>query len=283
VPADKRETLLTARSFFGVNRVTAGDEPGLGGKVHLLFHGTTVHGGQALGAAQRCTTTYYYAKPTPIGQTFTRLLAPGMPKARIAVVGLGSGTVAAYTRAGDTMRFFEIDPDVVRIARDPQYFTYLSGCAKGKIDIVLGDARLTMAQETAATYDLIQLDAFSGDSVPTHLLTVEAMRGYARLLKPGGLLLVHISNRNLALEPPVAASAHAAGLVALMQEWSPPASAAPMLGAPSQVMLIAKTPQAFAEFTRDLRWRPARDKTVRAWSDDYTNVAGALLDRLLRH
>jgi spermidine synthase len=280
VPADKRETLLTARSFFGVNRVTAGDEPALG-RVHLLFHGTTVHGGQALSAADRCTATYYYAKPTPIGQTFTRVLAT-KPNVRIAVVGLGSGTVAAYTRPGDTMRFFEIDPDVVRIARDPAYFTYLSGCAGGRVDIVLGDARLTMAREPAGAYDLIQLDAFSGDSVPTHLLTVEALRGYMRLLTPDGLLLVHISNRNLALEPPLAASAHAAGLQTLMQEWSPRQGTSSMLGAPSQVMLIARTPQALAPFAHDRRWRPANDKNVRAWTDDYTNVAGALLDHLLR-
>jgi len=281
VPADKRETLLTARSFFGVNRVTTDIEPALGGKVHMLFHGTTVHGGQPLDARFRCTTTYYYAKPAPIGQVFTRLLAE-RPNARIAVVGLGSGNVAAFTRAGDRMRFFEIDPEVARIARDPQYFTYLSDCAKGAIDIVLGDARLTMTHETPGTYDLIQLDAFSGDSVPTHLLTVEAMRGYARLLKPDGLLLVHISNRNLALEPPVAASAHAAGLAALMQEWSPPVGNSPMLGAPSQVMLIARTPQALTAYAHDRRWRPAHDKTVRAWTDDYTNIAGALLDHLLR-
>jgi spermidine synthase len=281
VPADKRESLLTARSFFGVNRVTMGDEPALGGKVHMLFHGTTVHGGQPLDPHLRCTTTYYYAKPTPIGQTFTRVLSAKSP-ARIAVVGLGSGNVAAYTRPGDTMRFFEIDPEVARIARDPQYFTYLSSCAKGTVDIVLGDARLTMTREPAASYDLIQLDAFSGDSVPTHLLTVEALRGYLRLLKPDGLLLVHISNRNLALEPPLAASAHAAGLTALMQEWSPPVGKSPMLGAPSQVMLIARTPQALAAFARDPRWRPAQDKTVRAWTDDYTNVAGALLDHMLR-
>jgi len=264
-----------------VNRVTAGTEPALGGRVHLLFHGTTVHGGQALSASDRCTPTYYYARPTPIGQTFTRVLA-ATPNARIAVVGLGSGTVAAYTRPGDTMRFFEIDPDIARIARNPAYFTYLSGCAKGKVDIVLGDARLTMGREASGTYDLIQLDAFSGDSVPTHLLTVEALRGYARLLKPDGLLLVHISNRNLALEHPVAASAHAAGLATLMQEWAPPVDKSPMLGAPSQVMLVAKTPQALAAFAHDPRWRPARDKTVRPWTDDYTNVAGALLDHLLR-
>jgi len=282
VPADKRDTLLTARSFFGINRVTVGEEPALGGKVHVLFHGTTVHGGQPIAPAFRCTTTYYYAKPTPIGQTFARVLGR-TPHARIAVVGLGSGNVAAYTRTGDTMRFFEIDPEVARIARNPSYFTYLSGCAKGKVDIVLGDARLTMAREPSGSYDLIQLDAFSGDSVPTHLLTTEAMAGYMRLLKPNGILLVHISNRNLALEAPVAASAHAAGLAALMQGWLPPRDASPMAaGAPTQAMLIAKSPLALAMFAHDPRWRPARDRNVRPWTDTYTNVAGALLDQMLQ-
>jgi spermidine synthase len=171
----------------------------------------------------------------------------------------------------------------VRIARNPAYFSYLSDCAKGRIDVVLGDARLTMAREPGGVYDLIQLDAFSGDSVPTHLLTVEALTGYARLLAPGGIVLVHISNRNLALEAPVAASARAAGLVALMQAWLPPRGASPMAGAPSQVMLIARTPGALARFAQDRRWRPARDNGVRAWTDTYTNVAGALIAQALQH
>jgi SAM-dependent methyltransferase len=276
VPADKHANLLTARSFFGVHRVTQGFDPALGGALHLLFHGTTIHGAQPLTAALQCTTTTYYARSTPIGQTFAAVL-PLHPDARIGVVGLGAGTVAAYTRPGDHMRFFEIDPEVERIARDPRYFTYLSDCAKGSVDVVLGDARLTLGREAPASFDLLQLDAFSADTVPTHLLTVEAFRLYLRALKPGGVILLHLSNRNLSLEAPAAAAAKETGAVALMQEFSPPAGASAIAAAPTQAMLVAKSPAALAAFAHDPRWRPARDRGVRAWSDDYTNVIGALI------
>lgn len=276
VPPDRHADLFTARSFFGVHRVTRGFEPALGGEVHLLFHGTTIHGAQSLSPAQRCTATTYYAPPTPIGQAYANVLARH-PGARIGVVGLGAGTVATYTRAADTMRFFEIDPDVARIARDPRYFSYLSGCAKGAVDIVLGDARLTLAGERAGAYDLLQLDAFSADNVPAHLLTVEAFRLYLRALKPDGVILLHLTNRNLSLEAPAAAAAKEVGAVALMQEFEPKAGVAALAAAPTHAMLVAKSPAALAAFAHDKRWRRPRDNGVRAWSDDYTNLLGALI------
>jgi spermidine synthase len=260
--------------------VTQGFEPALGGALHLLFHGTTIHGAEPLAAAQRCVTTTYYARSTPIGQAYLALL-PLHPDARVGVVGLGTGTVAAYTRAGDHMRFFEIDPEVERIARNPRYFRYLSACAKGTVDVVLGDARLTLAREAPGRYDLLQLDAFSADTVPTHLLTVEAFRLYLRAIKPDGVIVLHLTNRNLALEAPAAAAARVVGAVTLMQEFSPPPGTAALAAAPTQVMLVAKSRAALAPFAHDPRWRPARDKGVRAWSDDYTNVIGALIDHAL--
>lgn len=280
VPSDKHESLLTARSFFGVHRVTLGFEPALGGRLHLLFHGTTIHGAQPQAVEQRCVTTTYYAKSTPIGQTYAKVL-PHHPAAHIGVVGLGAGTVAAYTRAGDRMRFFEIDPEVERIARDPRYFTYISQCAKGSVDVVLGDARLTLEREVPASYDLLQLDAFSADNVPTHLLTVEAFRLYLRAIKPDGVILLHLSNRNLALEAPAAAAAKQVGAVALMQDFAPLAGAPTIAATATQAMLVAKSPAALAAFAHDPRWRPARDRGVRAWSDDYTNVVGALIDHAM--
>jgi spermidine synthase len=128
--------------------VTEGFEPALGGELHLLYHGTTVHGAQPLAANERCQATTYYAKSTPIGQVFSGVMAD-RAALRIGVVGLGAGTVAAYTRPGDRMTFFEIDPEVERIARDRRYFAYLSDCAKGRVDVVLGDARLTLARQPA--------------------------------------------------------------------------------------------------------------------------------------
>jgi spermidine synthase len=194
------------------------------------------------------------------------------------VVGLGAGTLASFTREGTRMRYFEIDPEVERIARDPNYFTYLSQCAKGKVDVVLGDARLTLAREPVHSYDLLQVDAFSADNVPTHLLTTEALTIYFHALKPDGILALHLSNRNLALEPPAAAAAKAIGVTALMQEFTPPRGTPAIAAAPSQVMLLSKSPAALAAFAGDPRWRPARDNGVRAWTDGYTNIVGALID-----
>jgi predicted O-methyltransferase YrrM len=280
VPAGNHAALTTARSFFGVHRVARGFDPVLGGNLHLLFHGTTIHGAQPQAAAHRCDATTYYAPQTPIGQIITTVLARH-PRAHIGVVGLGSGTVATYTRAGDRLRFFEIDPEVERIARDPRYFTYLSGCAKGNVDVVLGDARLTLTAEKPASYDLLLLDAFSADTVPTHLLTVNAFHIYMSLLKPDGIVLMHLSNRNLALEAPAAAAAKEIGAPALMQNYAPRTDTRSLAATPTQAMLMAKSEAVIAPFRHDPRWRPARPDGVRAWSDDYTNVFGALIRHAL--
>jgi hypothetical protein len=279
-PPDKLANLHVARSFFGVHRVTLDDVPEVGGPVHLLFHGTTIHGAQPLDPAFRCRPTNYYAPIGAIGQTYAGVLASG-PNKTIGVVGLGGGSVATFTRPGDRLRFFEIDPEVERIARNPAWFSYISECAAGQVDVVLGDARLTMAREAAGSYDLIHLDAFSSDTVPTHLLTVEALRVYLSTLKPEGVLLLHISNRNLALEAPAAATAKALGAATLMQEFAPPPGTPSVVSAPNQVMLVARTPQALARFAADPRWRPARDKGVRPWTDDYTNIVGAIVDQAI--
>jgi len=280
-PPDKLANLHVARSFFGVHRVTLDDVPEVGGPVHLLFHGTTIHGAQPLDPAFRCRPTNYYAPAGAIGQTYAGVLASG-PNKTIGVVGLGGGSVAAFTRPGDRLRFFEIDPEVERIARNPAWFSYIGECAQGEVDVVLGDARLTMTHEAAGSYDLIHLDAFSSDTVPTHLLTVEALRVYLAALKPDGVLLMHISNRNLALEAPAAATAKALGAATLMQEFAPPKGTPSVVAAPNQVMLVARTPQALARFAADPRWRSARDKGVRPWTDDYTNIVGAIVDQAIR-
>ncbi len=280
VPADKRVTLSTARSFFGVHRVTLDTEPAVGGTLHLLFNGTTIHGAQPEVDAFRCQALTYYAAIGPLGQVYGSLMATN-PRANVAVVGLGAGTLATYIGPESRMRYFEIDPEVERIARDPRYFTYLSGCAKGEVDVVLGDARLTVAAEPEHSYDLIQIDAFSADNIPTHLLTTEALAIYFRALKPDGILMLHLSNRNLKLEPPAAAAAKEVGATALMQEFAPPPGTPPIVASPSQVMLMSKSPTALAAFARDPRWRPARDEGARAWTDGYTNILGPLIDHTI--
>jgi SAM-dependent methyltransferase len=277
VPPDKRTNLVRVRSFFGVHRVTLDSVPALGGNVHILFHGTTIHGTQAQSADFRCQPTVYFANSGPLGQGFLKVMSMN-PRANVGVVGLGTGALATYTREGSRLRYFEIDPEVEQLARDPRYFTYLTECAKGHVDVILGDARVTMAREPAHSYDLIQIDAFSADNIPTHLLTTQAMQIYFQLLKPDGILMLHLTNRNLTLEPPAAATVKAIGATALMQEYLPPPGTSAMVTAPSKVMLIAKSPAALAGFAQDPRWRPARDNGVRAWSDDYTNILGALID-----
>jgi spermidine synthase len=268
--------LHTARSFFGVHRVMLGHEPALGGDVHILAHGTTNHGAQALSPGYRCQATNYYAPQGAIGQAYAGMGAT-RPHLRIGVVGLGSGGVATYTRAGDSMRFFEIDPKVEEIARDPRYFTYLSECAKAPVDVVLGDARLTLGHEPPGTYDLLHLDAFTSDAIPIHLLTVEAMAQYLRILKPDGVLMLHISNRHLALEGIVAAEAERLGAHAIIQNYRPPKGTPKLVATPSDVVLISSSDQALARFRADPRWRPARSDGASAWTDDHSNVLAALL------
>lgn len=177
------------------------------------------------------------------------------------------------------MRFFEIDPLVVKAATDPTKFTYIKGCARGNIDWVLGDARLTLAREPANKFDLLLVDAFSSDGVPAHLLTVEAMRGFLARIKPDGLVIMHLSNRNLELMAPVASVAAAAGGVALQQAHRPP-NADWALDPPESAVIVVKSAGALASYQRDPRWSPAQPHGVRTWTDDYTNLFGALIRRL---
>jgi spermidine synthase len=190
---------------------------------------------------------------------------------------MGAGTVAAYTRPGDSLRFFEIDPLVVRLAGDPRYFSYINGCARGRIDHVLGDARLTLSQEPKDQFDILLVDAFSSDSVPAHLLTVEAMRSYLAHVKPDGVVIMHLSNRNLELMQPVSATAQAAGGAALEQAYRPPPNSIDKIDTGEDAVIIARNAAALSPYRADPRWRPADPHGVQAWTDDYTNLIGALI------
>jgi spermidine synthase len=276
--APQPDVLRTERGFFGVLRLTRTNEPGLG-NVRMLAHGTTLHGAQAEDPAKRCEPLVYYAPTTPIGQVF-RSVQARKPAVRIGAIGMGAGTVAAYTRPGDTLRFFEIDPLVIGMASDPAVFTYIKGCAMGRIDWVLGDARLTLAREPVDQFDILLVDAFSSDSIPAHLLTVEAMRGYLARIKPDGVVIMHLSNRNLELMSPVAAIAQAAGGAALQQKYRPPRGAIPMVDAAADAVIVARTSAALAPYRLDRRWTPAQSHGVRVWTDDYTNLFGALVRRV---
>ncbi len=191
----KQGALASARNFYGILRVMERFDDN--GRFRELQHGRTRHGIEYLAPAQRDWPTSYYGPHSGIAMALNAL---GTSKRRIAVVGLGTGTLAAWGRAGDTIRFYEINPDVEPIARS--WFSFLSD-SKAHTEVVLGDARVVLGRELAAgqsqDFDLIALDAFSGDSIPMHLLTAECADIYRRRLAPGGVLALHISNRVLNL------------------------------------------------------------------------------------
>jgi hypothetical protein len=277
--ADKADTLHSWRSFFGVMRESRAHTAALGGPVNFLAHGTTLHGAQALDPRWRCHPLVYYTPLTPIGQV---ILEKEREQAaiRMGVVGLGTGSVAAYVRPTDRLTFFEIDPLVVRIATNPRDFSYTTECAKGPVDYVLGDARLTLARQPPGVFDILLIDAFSSDAVPTHLLTVEAVRGYLGHLTPDGVLILHLSNRNLDLLSPAQAVARELGAAALVQRHAAPPDGGARWESAEDAVILARSPQALTAFARDGRWTPIAPQAGRPWTDDYTNVAGALWRRL---
>jgi hypothetical protein len=255
------------RSYFGIYTVHSTPTE------QQLAHGTTVHGTQLRGSPQReRTPTAYYVPGSGVGQAMQALPVLYGPRARVGVVGLGTGTLACYARPGQDWRFYEIDPAIVRIARDSGQFSFLSNCLPDP-RIVIGDARVNIAKQRTDTLDLLALDAFSSDSVPMHLMTREAFASYARVLSPRGLLLVHISNRFLDLEPVVAAAAKAGGWQAVTLFYTPPANprdAATM----SQWIALSRDPATIRFLqARDAGWKATRGRPgFVPWSDGYSSI-----------
>ena len=264
--------LLRDRSFYGA--YTVRESPPL----HYLQHGTTLHGSQDMSITRRTTPLSYYHREGPLGVLLTTAprLLPGAPPRRVAAVGLGTGTVACHGRAGERWTFYEIDPLMERIARDPRLFTYLRDCPPTS-DVVIGDARLSLAAAPRASYDLIVLDAFSSDAIPTHLLTREALRAYVGALAPGGVLAVHVSNRYLELEPVVAELAHDAGLVAMVGHDESGAVRREVAVTTSTWIALARREPDLGPLLRRPGWaRLERRKGMRLWTDDYTDVLGVV-------
>ncbi|MGA0607154.1 spermidine synthase [Phenylobacterium sp. VNQ135] len=277
--ADRTDVRQSWRSFFGVMRLSQTYVTSLGGEVKMLAHGTTLHGAQALNPAYRCNPLVYYTPRTPIGQVFGAKQGQ-RSDLRIGAVGLGTGSVAAYVRPGDHLTFFEIDPLVRRISTDPANFSYVRECAKGEVDFVIGDARLTLQKQPPGTFDILLIDAFSSDAVPAHLLTVEAVRGYLQQLKPDGVIILHLSNRNLDLLGPAQAVARAAGGRALKQTYRPAKDPQGSWESAEDAVIVARNDAALAPFKADARWESANPFLARPWRDDYTNLAGALYGNL---
>ena len=206
VYATRNPALARVRSFFGVMTVTSTRRSDSDAPVRRLYSGAPMHGGatlhgyQDLSPARSRDATTYYGLETGVGLALRRF--PARTGRRVGIVGLGIGTLATYGRPGDVLRFYELNPDVERLARS--YFLYLEQ-SQAQVDVALGDGRLLLALEPPQQYDMLVIDAFTGDTIPTHLLTREAFAIYLeKQLRPDGLLAVHVSNRYLDLTPPVA-------------------------------------------------------------------------------
>ncbi|RHW16699.1 hypothetical protein D1610_14355 [Sphingomonas gilva] len=259
------------RSYFGV--YTLRDLPSAG--IRSLAHGTTYHGLQLYGTPDReRRPTSYYVAESGIGQAMLALPQLYGPNARVGVVGLGAGTLACYSQPGQDWRFYEIDPTVVDIAANPRLFTFLARCLPNA-KVVMGDARLRLAEGEVGSLDLLALDAFSSDAVPMHLLTTEAFETYGRVLTRDGLLLVHVSNRYLDLDPVVAAAARAGGWSVAMLDYKPSALAeSDSLAASSSWIALSRNPAKLEALAAgDSNWRALRARPgFTPWTDDFSTI-----------
>ena len=256
--------LAQARDFYGVIGV---DEHNIGEAQHRreMRHGRIVHGQQFWSPERRREPTLYYSTATGIGRAIDAL-QQDRASLRIGVVGLGVGTLATYGRPQDTIRYYEINPEVERLAR--QYFTFLDD-SPAQIETVLGDARLMLEREAPQVYDLLVLDAFSGDAIPAHLLTREALAIYQLHLAPGGMLAVHISNRHVDLLPVVRGLAEAGKLAERVIHTDP---AAVEHGATAaKWVLLAADEHWFEQAQIGPNSSSAAGRTIH-WSDDFSNV-----------
>jgi hypothetical protein len=268
-----------SRSYFGVYSINTRSDP----PSRVLIHGTTLHGVQNLGPSSEIEPTTYYARRSGIGHAMASLEVFHGANPRVGVVGLGTGTLSCYALPGQDWRFFEIDPAIVKIARDPSRFTFLTRCAP-QAKIVLGDARLSLSRAAPGSLDLLAIDAFSSDAVPMHLLTREALQVYRRALSPTGVLMVHVSDRYLDLEPVLAAAATRDGWHARIFSYVPtePEEARNMTAsvwiamAPDLDTLLALQIASGADA---YLWRPLKErKDFKGWTDDHASILPLLED-----
>jgi len=266
------------RSFFGVHQVLDTAD----GTHRLLFNGTTIHGAERIRAAvgqalpRRPEPLTYYYVGGPFSDVIGAVRGARHRLDQVALVGLGAGSLACYRHDGERWTYFEIDPEVIRIARDPHYFHFLSACAPNQ-SIVLGDARLTLAH-SSERYDLIVLDAFSSDAIPFHLLTREAFAAYLVRLAPHGVIAVHVSNRHMELASVVAAVGKAEGLEAYERQDDRAGNFTEDYRANAEVVALARDAADFGDLPSRLGWRELRPTPgVAAWTDDYSDVLHAIL------
>ncbi|MFQ5590012.1 MAG: spermidine synthase [Phycisphaerae bacterium] len=270
VSVSRGTDLLVERDFFGVKRVVVDAEE----DYRRLFHGSTLHGAQAVAAGGRPEPLAYYHRTGPIGDCFT-VLEDVNPDARVAVIGLGVGAVAAYAKPGQEFTFYEIDPAVERIARDPRYFTFLSQC-KASYKVVIGDGRIAVGRAPDGYFDMIVLDAFSSDAIPTHLLTREAVQLYLSKLAARGVIVFHISNRYLDLTQLVGALAADADLAcAYRDDRKLTTEELAAEKRPSVYAVVARRQVDLAQVMEMPGWRLLRPRHgTPVWTDQYSSVLG---------
>ncbi len=268
VRSDHEGLRTLGRNFYGSMHtydVRRQDPPDY---VRQFVHGSIKHGEQFLSPERRREPTTYYGATSGIGRAIEAL---PIGARRVGLIGLGAGTLATYGRTGDVYRFYEINPEVFDIA--DREFTFLRD-SRARIERVLGDARLALERESAQGFDVLAVDAFSGDSVPVHLLTAQAMQVYLRHLRPDGVVAFHVTNHFLALAPVVARIAQSQGLHAVLV--SDDAEDSAWLHATDWV-LVARDPQVLARAPIAAAAQPiAVDPTARPWTDDYNNLLGVL-------
>ena len=258
---------LTVRNFYGVLRVKEYGTEGEEDHLRRLLHGTIMHGEQYMNGAKRQELTSYYQVTSGIGKAIASKQAGG--PIRVGVVGLGTGTLAGYGRKGDFYKFYDINPAVVTIARSD--FKYL-GDSEAKIEVALGDARLTLERDAPEKFDVLAVDAFSSDSIPVHLITREALAVYLRHMKPGGIIAFHVSNRFLNLGPVVGqlarvSGAHAVNVYEKGEEDR----------TQSDWVLVSLDRKALEDKVIKDVSEPVEERPLwRLWTDDYNNLVQIL-------
>src|ERR1022692_3037683 len=261
--------IVVARNFYGQLRVANEGDPRLDDDAsRKLIHGVINHGQQMLREEYRRLPVTYFCPQSGIGRAMKAL--EGHPR-RIAILGLGCGTLAAYGRPGDTLRIYEINPQVVEIAR--RDFSYLKD-TPAKVEIAMGDARLVLdgeSTEPSQLFDILVMDAFSGDSVPVHLITREAFASYFRHLKPTGILAVNISNAYLTLDPVMERGASALGKVALVYHWNPRDDDTMCFSCSWTLIMDPATAAAHPELQRQAKLL-RQERPFRVWTDDFSNM-----------
>lgn len=258
---------LTVRNFYGVLRVKEYGTEGEEDHLRRLLHGTIMHGEQYMNGSKRQELTSYYQVTSGIGKAIASKQAGG--PIRVGVVGLGTGTLAGYGRKGDFYKFYDINPAVVTIARSD--FKYL-GDSEAKIEVALGDARLTLERDAPEKFDVLAVDAFSSDSIPVHLITREALAVYLRHMKPGGIIAFHVSNRFLNLGPVVGqlakvSGAHAVNVYEKGEEDR----------TQSDWVLVSLDRKALEDKVIKDVSEPVEERPLwRLWTDDYNNLVQIL-------